>query len=74
MDQVYGTAANDETEKRIKILIKSQQLNNIKHYLNTKNTYRKMQPIKQDRQPSGNIDYFTQLFNTAYTACRWTPT
>jgi hypothetical protein len=25
-----------------------------------------MQPIKQDRQPSGNIDCLTQLFNTAY--------
>jgi hypothetical protein len=30
-----------------------------------------MQPIKQDRQPSGNLDYLTQLFNTAYA---WTPT
>jgi hypothetical protein len=31
-----------------------------------------MQPIKQDRQPSGNIDNFTHLFNTANTT--WTPT
>jgi hypothetical protein len=63
MDRVYGTAANDETEKKNRDFnLKSITERNIKHYLNdcTANKRRnidKMQPIKQDRQPSGNIDY-----------------
>jgi hypothetical protein len=51
MDQVYGTAANDSTEKRIGFNSKSMTERNIKHYLNAgtgrkRRHIDKMQPIK----------------------------